>query len=270
MTEAALEQAETFDEDVATQQAEAAAATPEQPEGQESASETPAPDTEGAAGHRSAERRIAQLTAKYRQEQREKQELVERLERLESRIGPEPGPTRPQPDDYETTEEYEDALFQWNDDRREHAKKQEARKKPEAPAIPEPIKEKLPEFDKQVKALTAINQDATALIFSDDWPCTDEMMEIIVSSDRGAELAYKLAQNPAEADRIAHLTPLQQARELTRIEAGLPASQLPATSKAPPPITPVKARGSSEVDPEKMSYADWKKHREEQLAKRNS
>lgn len=266
MSEAA--QAETYDdEDVVTQEAEAAAAEPEAGSNEQGAAESEKTPDAGAPGHRSAEKRIAQLTARYRQEQREKEELRSRLEALEARIGPEPEPSRPMPDDYETTEEYEDALLSWHDDRREHARKQEkSQSNPkEAPKPPEGWET----FEQQVAALARINPDAESVIFTDDYPCTDEMMQVIVESERGAELAYHLATNPADAGRIASLSPLKQARELTKIEARLPTTK-PATSRAPAPANPVTPGGSTDADPEKMTADEWRRYRNEQLARRNS
>jgi hypothetical protein len=71
------------------------------------------------------------------------------------------------------------------------------------------------------------------------------MAETIQSSDIGPELAYYLGSNPKDADRIARLSPLSQAKEIGKIEAKLAAEPpMKKTTSAPAPITPVTARSS--------------------------
>ena len=74
---------------------------------------------------------------------------------------------------------------------------------------------------------------------------TNVMAETIQSSDIGPELAYYLGSNPKDADRIARLTPLGQAKEIGKIEAKLAAEPpMKRTTSAPAPISPVTARAS--------------------------
>lgn len=74
---------------------------------------------------------------------------------------------------------------------------------------------------------------------------TNVMAETIQSSEVGPDVAYYLGSNPKEADRIAKLSPFQQAKEIGRIEAKLVAEPVTKkTSSAPAPIAPVTARTS--------------------------
>jgi hypothetical protein len=92
------------------------------------------------------------------------------------------------------------------------------------------------------------------------------MAETIQTSDVGPDVAYFLGSNPKEADRIARLPPILQAKEIGKIEARL-ASDPPVkkSSSAPSPISPVTARGSGSpaydtTDPRSvkaMSTSDW-------------
>jgi len=95
---------------------------------------------------------------------------------------------------------------------------------------------------------------------------TDAMAETIKASDIGPDLAYWLGSNPKEADRISHLSPLMQAREIGKIEAKLGAEPTQKkTSSAPEPIRPVNARTSNTgvidtTDPRSvktMSTSEW-------------
>jgi hypothetical protein len=108
-----------------------------------------------------------------------------------------------------------------------------------------------------------------------------------MTSEVGPDIAYYLANNPEEAEKIAKMPALATAKALgkleDKLEAQLKASgqnkqskgeQKPAqeskktetpVTKAPKPITPVNASGASggsAKDPEKMSYQEFKKWRE--------
>lgn len=110
---------------------------------------------------------------------------------------------------------------------------------------------------------------------------SDYMAEVIMASDIGPELLYHLAKNQRESVRIFGLPPLQQAKELGRIEAALSANTPPPPpvkkpSSAPEPITPISSRShsSANYDPtdprsDKMSVDSWMKARNQQIAKRH-
>jgi hypothetical protein len=92
------------------------------------------------------------------------------------------------------------------------------------------------------------------------------MAQAVRASDIGPEIAYWLGSNVKEADRIARLDPVLQAKEIGRIEAKL-ASDPPVkrTSSAPAPIRPVTARTSGNpsydtTDPRStkaMTTSEW-------------
>jgi hypothetical protein len=95
---------------------------------------------------------------------------------------------------------------------------------------------------------------------------TEVMAQTIQLSDIGPDLIYHLGSNPKEAERIARMPPVLQAKEIGKLEAKL-ASNPPAkrTSTAPAPIAPVTARSSSgghydTTDPRSiktMSTSEW-------------
>ena len=98
-------------------------------------------------------------------------------------------------------------------------------------------------------------------------PVTETMAQTIQATENGPDVIYYLGSNPKEAERIARLSPLLQAREIGKIEAKLGANP-PAkkTSTAPAPIAPVTARTSTgtpaydTTDPrsvKNMSTSEW-------------
>ncbi len=90
---------------------------------------------------------------------------------------------------------------------------------------------------------------------------TTEMAEFIADSDMGPDVAYYLGKHPSEAAKIAQMSPIKAARELTRIEAEVGSKPAVKTSSAPAPITPIGSRGSAQTSLDRMDFAEYKKTR---------
>ena len=88
-----------------------------------------------------------------------------------------------------------------------------------------------------------------------------EMAEFISDSDLGPDVAYYLGKHPNEAAKIAQMSPIKIARELTRIEAEVSVKPTVKTSNAPAPITPIGSRGSAQTSLDRMDFAEYKKTR---------
>jgi hypothetical protein len=102
---------------------------------------------------------------------------------------------------------------------------------------------------------------------------SQSMAQVIMESGMGPQLAYHLAENVAESALIAQMPPLQQARELGRIEAKLELAKAPpkpVVSQAPPPVGKVEAADVKvDKEPSQMSDAEFAKWRKRQIAQRN-
>lgn len=66
-------------------------------------------------------------------------------------------------------------------------------------------------------------------------PLSQVGFEFLAESEKGAEIAYHLGKNPADAKRIASLDPIHQAIEFARIEGRLSAPAVRKVSQAPAP-----------------------------------
>ena len=119
--------------------------------------------------------------------------------------------------------------------------------------------------DKEEEARSKYD-DFEQVAYNPKLPITNEMAQTIQSSEVGPDMAYYLGSNPKEAERISRLSPLQQAKELGKIEAKLAESPVvKKTSSAPAPIAPITARstGSSATDTtdprsiKSMSTSEW-------------
>lgn len=71
----------------------------------------------------------------------------------------------------------------------------------------------------------------------------------ILESEEGAEVLYYLQSTKGEVARINALSPVQQVRELMKIEAKLAAPPPKHVSSAPAPVTTVSGRGNEPTDP---------------------
>src|ERR1700749_24609 len=105
------------------------------------------------------------------------------------------------------------------------------------------------------------------------------VLTYITESDQSGEMAYFLAKNPDETQRIAKLSPIRGIAELGKLEAKLTAKEPvkapepekpPERTGAPPPITPLSTSGSGTVntDPSKMSFAELRAYEREKLRKK--
>lgn len=88
--------------------------------------------------------------------------------------------------------------------------------------------------------------------------------------DEGAQdIAYELAKNPAEMNRIASLpTPIEQVKAIWKAQAALEAKAAQSrTSNAPPPIKPLKGSGAAPAkSPSEMGMAEYAEYRRKQMA----
>lgn len=109
-----------------------------------------------------------------------------------------------------------------------------------------------------------------------EWPLTQTLGELIVESEHGADIAYHLATNPADAERLAKLTPAKQAAwfgaQEARYSATSPAAtrgnaqemrEPPARMTQAPPVPVTRLRGNSgnpsPVAPDTQDFAAFER-----------
>ena len=107
--------------------------------------------------------------------------------------------------------------------------------------------------------------DYEDVVYNPKLAITPIMAQTIQASDMGPDVAYYLGTNPKEAERIARLPAIAQAKEIGRLEAKIAsAPPVKRTTSAPTPISPVSARSASTTldttDPraaKQMSASEW-------------
>jgi hypothetical protein len=98
-------------------------------------------------------------------------------------------------------------------------------------------------FEAQAEELADRYPDFDAVARNPHLTINEAMAEFISESDVGAELAYALGKKPSLAADIAHMSPVQAARALAKLEAEIASKPKAQASKAPDPINPVGNRG---------------------------
>ena len=107
--------------------------------------------------------------------------------------------------------------------------------------------------------------DYEDVVYNPKLAITPIMAQTIQASDMGPDVAYYLGTNPKEAERIARMPAIAQAKEIGRLEAKIAsAPPVKRTTSAPTPISPVSARSASTTldttDPraaKQMSASEW-------------
>ena len=238
----------------------------EELEPESSAEQTEEPEHKQPKG---VQKRLNELTANWREEQRRAQKLEQMLEQVISRPQePKPEPVAPaQPqgepklEQFQTYEDYVSALADYKADQKIAAwesrqREAEANRQKQTQAT---------SFQQKVQAFAQENPDFDEVVTNPALRISQEVADLIVESDDPA-LAYLLAMNPQEAARISALPIRQAALELGRFAAKASMPQPNRQTKAPAPLEPLSGGvGTRALDPERMTDEEWVSWRRQQL-----
>ena len=251
----AQEQDQSSPADASSESPEAVTEESHQPEQQEAA-EKPEEGDEGddQSGEekpqekpkRSARERINELTKRAHEAEREAQRWREAAERKTA----DPS-EKPNPDKFGSYDEYVEALADWKADQRvaESFKRRDAERSQAAEA--RAAEAKAQAWAERQSEFREATPDYDAVVGKSAVQIAPHVVDTLLDSESGPELAYHLAKRPETVKRINALSPLSAARELGRIEATLSnpaAPQIKPASKAPAPITPVRSSAPAAVD----------------------
>jgi len=175
----------------------------------------------------------------------------------------------PDPDDFETYEDFVDALTDYKVEQKLAARSEAKSKETQQSKAQEQAKvwsEKVNSFSEQTPDFEEVMEDAA------DFRISEAAKEALTFSESGPELMYLLAKNPEELERINSLPPAMAVMALGRMEAGLSKKEIkkPKTSKAPAPISRLKggAKVKKDLSDPNLSQREYEELRNEQLKKR--
>lgn len=186
-------------------------------------------------------------------------------------VNPAPVPTdRPKFTDFNDIEAYTEALTDW----KLNQGLAQIQAQTQIQSITRTYEQRLQDFKQQTPDFDSVMQEFIADYGDEQIP---EIVEVAMDSEHGPALAYYLAKNTEEVERLKALPSRRRLLELGKLEDRLakpvantaePAKKI---SRAAPPVNPVKGRAPVEVndlaDPT-LSYTEWVRRRQAQLKKR--
>lgn len=183
---------------------------------------------------------------------------------------------KPKQDDFETHEEWVEAVAEW----KAETKLKEREEKSREAQVKTELQSKLSSFQQKCQALAKDLPDfVEAMEEVEDIVPSITVQDVLFSSENGAQIAYELAKDRKEFERINSLSPIRAAMELGRIDARIESSKesketktKPTTTRAPKPITPINGK-SAESAPRSifdktLTQAQYEALRREQREKR--
>lgn len=263
----------------------AAAEPPAEPVEVVEESEAPAEEEAKPAEERKQnpkiEKRFSEITkqreAARQEAERERQarlELENKVKEMEAKLTPakpqEPveADPKPKPEQFSDMFEYAEALSEWTADKRIR----EEKVKEAAQRAEQERQQLLNTWASRVQDFRAKTPDFDDMVGSADVVVSNEVRDAIFESDVGPQILYHLAENPDVAKKLSGLSPISALRMIGKLEAKLEtpapseAKQETAvkTSKAPPPINPIRATSGgpvTDLDANRQfhgSYQAWK------------
>ena len=158
----------------------------------------------------------------------------------------------PQREQFDDDDDYEQAVIDYRIEQKVNAAVEKKVASKDADNLTASWESKRKEAQKDLPDYDEVLEDSTSLV-------SDAMQQAIVSSDIGPRIAYYLAKNPEDTDRIYRMKPVQAAMEIGKIEAKLVSNGTGQrrVSNAPAPARPIGGGGGSRKDPEKMTMAEY-------------
>lgn len=173
---------------------------------------------------------------------------------------------RPNPDDFETHEDFVDALTDWKIGEREKEREVAAKHT----QIKSEYQGRVESFRGKVETFAKSHEDFNDVLEEvDDIPMSMGVQEALLDSEVGADVMYELAKNRKEYERINSLGVSAAAREIGRLEERIQSRKKAkqeaktTTTSAPNPLTPVGKGGNakSAKSVEDMSFEEYKEYR---------
>ncbi len=241
------------------------------PEGQAEASATETPDEPKV---NKVQQRINQLTREKHEQRQENAELKARLEKLEQ-VKPEAKVidlVAPDQNDFDTDQDYHAANAKYYAEvsgnaaqARLTAADSESREEVTRSARQKELEVKKAGFEEKLAGIRENFEDFEEVAYGNTQFMDMDLAEQLFDLDKGPEVAYHLGSHLDEAERIFALSPVQRARELTKLEFQVEALAPKKVSDAPDPISPLGSSETIQTDPDKMNANEWQAWRNKQL-----
>lgn len=167
---------------------------------------------------------------------------------------------KPTPQQFESYEDYMDALTDWKVDQRMDGIRKETELERTQRQMAETAGRVMPKLKSAMEKYDDFQDVATS--FQAPRAAQAAMLE----SDITGELYYYLGSNPAELDRISSLSDVKQVLAIRELEQKLTAA--PTPTKTPPPIVPNTGNAKVSKRPSEMNQEEFEEYRRKYRAKR--
>ena len=177
-----------------------------------------------------------------------------------------PSAARPSQDDFETYEQYQEALVDWKVTLRLTERDVVERERIERDSTNRAREKSVAAHTARIDTFRQEHDDFDAVIEQGkDLPMTAPMQDSVMNSDMGPAVMYHLCRFPEECDRIAALPPMVAIREMGKLEARIeaaqtgPVSSAASVTQAPRPIKPVGGGATASTVPlDQMDYQSYR------------
>jgi len=214
------------------------------------------------------QRRIDEITKKFRTAERERDferskriELEAEVEKLKESAPP---TDKPKLEDFESEVEFLEALTDWKVEQKLRVEKEKSLQEKATEQERAAVAEGYDAVDASMEKGREKYSDFEDLVMSENLQISDAMLATVMLSEIAEDILYYLGSHPEESAAIAALEDERQvAFEIGKIEERLKAPPLPKKLPgAPPPITPVRTTGVVEKNPENMTAKEYRAWRE--------
>ena len=177
-----------------------------------------------------------------------------------------PSAARPSQDDFETYEQYQEALVDWKVTLRLTERDVVERERIERDSTNRAREKSVAAHTARIDTFRQEHDDFDAVIEQGkNLPMTAPMQDSVMNSDMGPAVMYHLCRFPEECDRIAALPPMVAIREMGKLEARIeaaqtgPVSSAASVTQAPRPIKPVGGGATASTVPlDQMDYQSYR------------
>ena len=165
-------------------------------------------------------------------------------------------PSKPIPDNFTTTEDYLEALAEYKADQKFAELTQKQKEAERETKYKSEVERQNERKNEMIQTGERKYDDFEEVVANNKVEISEPAYLAILETENGADIVYHLAKNPAEADRIAALSPYAQAKEIGKLEDKL-SSKPNKISNAPTPISPAKGASSIVKSIEDMSIDEY-------------
>lgn len=187
--------------------------------------------------------RIDELTRKRGEAERET--AYWRAQAMQAQPSAQAAPEKPTPDKFDDYGDYVEALTDWKTE-------QAVAKRFEQDSTRKVVETRAQTFQERQSEYRRTVPDYDSVVSTSTAPISSHVGEVLLDSKHGPALSYHFAKNPDVLMQLNHMSPLQAASEIGRLESTLPSTPVPPAKKfsnAPVPAGTLGTQGRTTTPP---------------------